>query len=63
MTRSCKCHDKRLRLAPLRNADERKRLAPLKNAIMIDSGAQISATPKKLVTKHNYATTDSDVVV
>ena len=42
--------------------DDRLRLAPLRNAIMLDSGAQISAVPRKQVTKHNYTPTDSNVV-
>ena len=42
--------------------EDRLRLAPLRNAIMLDSGAQISAVPKKQVTKHNYTPTDSNVV-
>ncbi|CAK0866686.1 unnamed protein product [Prorocentrum cordatum] len=43
-------------------ADDRLRLAPLRNAIMLDSGAQISAIPRSQVTKHNYTPTDSNVV-
>ena len=43
-------------------ADDRLRLAPLRNAIMVDSGAQISAVPRSQVSEHNYTTTDSNVV-
>ena len=42
--------------------DDRLRLAPLRNAIMVDSGAQISAVPRSQVSEHNYTTTDSNVV-
>ena len=38
------------------------RMAPLRNAMMIDSGAQISAAPRKQATKHNYMPTDSNIV-